>query len=367
MDTHDAVKEYYGKILQGTNDLKTNCCKSERPPQHILDILPKIHDDVQSHYYGCGLVIPTDVENTTVIDLGSGSGRDCYILSHLVGENGHVIGVDMTEEQLAIANKYVDYHTEKFGYKKANVEFRKGYIEDLKGVNIEDNTVDIIVSNCVINLVPNKEDVLRECFRVLKNGGEMYFSDVYSNKRVTDELRNDKLLYGECISGAMYYNDFLNVAKKVGFVSPRLVTSRRLTIDREEVEKKVEGYSFFSATYRLFKCDGLEQGEEDFGDKVTYKGDNSFVFDEHNTFVSKQETCVSRNTFLMLQQSRFAQFFDFVQGSLHLGAFPRGGNGIPFSDQTKSACCKKTSSDEKKEVPCCQKQQTSEKKPCCQK
>ncbi|KAL7711731.1 methyltransferase domain-containing protein [Entamoeba marina] len=233
------------KILKGTNDLKTNCCKSERPPQHIFDILPKIYDDVESHYYGCKLVIPTDVKNTTVIDLGSGSGKDCYIFSHLVGENRHVIGVYMTEEQLAIANKYVDYHTEKFGYKKTNVEFRKGYIEDLKGVNIEDNTVDIIVSNCVINLVPNKEDVLRKCFRVLKNGGEMYFQI-------------------------------------------------RLTIDREEVDKKVEGYSFFSATYRLFKCNGLEQGGEEFGDKVIYKGDDSFVFGEHNTFVSKQETYVSK-------------------------------------------------------------------------
>lgn len=179
--SHEQVKEYYGKTLKGTASLKTNaCCTAERPPEEICSALKYIHEDVQNHYYGCGLVIPSDLEGLTAVDLGSGAGRDCYILSKLVGEKGHVIGVDMTDEQLAIANKYIDYHTKTFGYSSPNIEFRKGYIEDLKNVGIADESVDLIVSNCVINLCPKKEDILKECFRVLKEDGEMYFSDVYS-------------------------------------------------------------------------------------------------------------------------------------------------------------------------------------------
>ena len=186
--SHQDVQEYYGKTLQGTKDLKTNCgCTNEKMPKEILDAIELIHPDVLDHYYGCGLVIPSALEGITAIDLGSGSGRDCYILSKLVGESGHVIGVDMTEEQLSIANKYKDYHKEKFGYKQSNVEFLHGYIEDLKSINIQDNSTDLIVSNCVINLCPNKEDVMKECFRVLKNGGEVYFSDVYSDRRVPED------------------------------------------------------------------------------------------------------------------------------------------------------------------------------------
>ena len=97
-EEHTDVQEYYGKTLQGTTDLKTNCCcTNERPPQEIIDCLNVIHEDVLNHYYGCGLVIPTHLEGITAIDLGSGSGRDCYTLSKLVGEKGHFIGVDMTD------------------------------------------------------------------------------------------------------------------------------------------------------------------------------------------------------------------------------------------------------------------------------
>jgi ubiquinone/menaquinone biosynthesis C-methylase UbiE len=133
----------------------------------------------------------------------------------------------MTTEQVAVATKYIEYHTKAFGYSKPNVEFRQGYIERLADLGLEDNSFDIIMyvwniivrclillsSNCVINLSPEKDAVLREAFRVLKPGGELYFSDVYSNKRVPKELVSDPVLLGECLSGALYWNDFISIQK----------------------------------------------------------------------------------------------------------------------------------------------------------
>lgn len=146
MSTHDSVQEYYGKILSKSNDLKTNACTtSGRPPKFISDAISLIHEEVESKYYGCGLVIPDVLEGMKILDLGSGSGRDCYILSKLVGENGYVIGVDMTTEQIETSKKYIDYHTKKFGYSKPNIEFRQGYIEKLQDLGLEDNSFDIIM------------------------------------------------------------------------------------------------------------------------------------------------------------------------------------------------------------------------------
>ena len=191
----EEVKDYYGKVLQSSGDLKTNaCCTDTDMPGHLKQAMSKIHTEVASRYYGCGLVRPQQLEGMRILDLGSGSGRDCYILSHLVGEQGFVVGVDMTDEQLAVANKYIDYHTEAFGYAKPNVEFKKGYIEKLDELELEDNSFDIIVSNCVINLSPDKESVLKEAYRVLKHGGEHYFSDVNSERRVPQELVHDQVL-----------------------------------------------------------------------------------------------------------------------------------------------------------------------------
>jgi len=213
---YNKVKDYYGKQLQKSTDLQTNaCCTSKRPPQYISEVISLIHEEVEKRYYGCGLVIPDVLEKMKILDLGSGSGRDVFILSKLVGQEGFVVGVDMTEEQINIANKYIDYHMKKFGYSKSNVEFKKGYIERLNEIGLQDNSFDIIVSNCVINLSPDKESVLKEAYRVLKPGGELYFSDVYSDRRIPNELINDPILYGECLSGALYWNDFLNLAKQV--------------------------------------------------------------------------------------------------------------------------------------------------------
>lgn len=348
----DEVKQYYGKILQSSSDLKTDaCCTDTDMPDHLKQAMSKIHPEVSARYYGCGLVRPQQLEGMRILDLGSGSGRDCYILAQLVGENGFVLGVDMTDEQLAVANQYIDYHTEAFGYKKTNIAFRKGYIERLDELELEDNSFDIIVSNCVINLSPDKESVLKEAYRLLKPGGELYFSDVYSDRRVPEQLTKDPVLYGECLSGALYWNDFQNLAKQCGFLDPRLVEDRPLSIDNTEIEQLIGHINFYSATYRLFKLEGLEPACEDYGQCVVYKGtiphhEELLVLDKHHAIETDRHFPVCGNTWRMLQESRFKPHFDFYGDmSKHFGIFAGCGTTLPFDTRkaenngSSGGCC----------------------------
>ncbi len=347
----EEVQEYYGKTLQNSEDLKTNaCCTDNSYPQHIKDTLKLIHDDVITKYYGCGLCVPTQLDNCKVLDLGSGSGRDCYLISRLVGEKGFVVGVDMTPEQLAVSREHIDYHTRQFGYKKPNVEFLEGNIERLGELNLKDNDFDVIVSNCVINLATDKEVVLKDAYRVLKEGGEFYFSDVYCDRRVPEELVNDPVLYGECLSGALYWNDFQNLAKKVGFNDPRIVESRPITIENAKVEEKTKGYKFYSVTYRLFKLPQLEPACEDYGQAIVYKGTlgeqaEGFTLDDHHYFEKGKVEPVCSNTYFMLKNTRFAEHFEFI-GDMkkHFGIFKGCGTELPYNDGVitkggSSDCC----------------------------
>ena len=135
-----------------------------------------------------------------------------------------------------MANKYIDYHTNAFGYDKPNVEFRKGLIEDLKSsANILDNSLDCVISNCVINLSPDKERVFREVWRILRPGGEFYFSDVYSDRRIPEDLKKDKVLWGECLSGALYLEDFRRMMTKVGFNYYYTVSQSEITVGNEAI------------------------------------------------------------------------------------------------------------------------------------
>ena len=162
---HQQVSEYYGKILKSSDDLKTNaCCTSSAPPKYVREILPLIKDEIISKFYGCGSPIPMGLDGCTALDLGCGTGRDVFILSKLVGENGYVHGVDMTPEQIDVAKKYQKEQAEVFGYAEPNTSFHLGYIEDLKSLGIEDNSVDVVTSNCVINLSPFKELIFKEIF-----------------------------------------------------------------------------------------------------------------------------------------------------------------------------------------------------------
>lgn len=347
------VKDYYGDFLQSSDDLKTNaCCTTGDTPDFLKTAMANIHDQVSEKYYGCGLVAPEELEGMRILDLGSGSGRDCYMLAQLVGENGYVLGVDMTDAQLAVANEHIEWHREKFGYAKSNVEFKKGYIEKLHELGLADESFDIVISNCVINLSTDKTAVLNEVFRVLKPGGEFYFSDVYSDRRVPEALVNDPVLYGECLSGALYWNDFQNLAKRCGFADPRLVEDRPLTIDNREIEKLIGHIKFFSATYRLWKMLDLEPACEDYGQAVVYKGtiatqEGAYLLDKHHLIEAGKMFLVCSNTYRMLKESRLALHFEFYGDmKAHYGIFEGCGSSLPYdaegstgSDSSGGECC----------------------------
>jgi SAM-dependent methyltransferase len=349
---NEAVKEYYGKILQHSDDLKTDaCCTDTNIPAYLKEAMAKVHDEVSSRYYGCGLVMPQRLKGMSILDLGSGSGRDCYVLAQLVGEQGRVVGVDMTDEQLEVANRHVEWHRQQFGYARSNVEFRKGYIEKLDELGLQDESFDIIVSNCVINLSPDKESVLAQAYRLLKPGGELYFSDVYSDRRVDRALLDDPVLHGECLSGALYWNDFLNLSKQAGFLDPRLVEDRPLTLDNDAIMARIGHINFFSATYRLFKLEGLESQCEDYGQSVIYKGnlthsENEFVLDRHHVIESGKPYPVCGNSYRMLNESRFSPFFEFRGNrDTHYGIFSDCETAMPFKQEEQpatggnSGCC----------------------------
>jgi SAM-dependent methyltransferase len=197
---------------------------------------------------------------------------------------------------------------------------------------------DLIVSNCVVNLSPDKRAVLKEAYRVLKTGGELYFSDVYSSRRVPAELVADPVLWGECLSGALYWNDFLALAKQCGFGDPRLVKDSVITVANEELEKKLEHIKFFSATYRLFKLPGiLEPDCEDYGQAVIYKGTipqnpHGWALDDHHYMQTGKVFPVCGNTYHMLHDTRFMKHFDFIgDKSTHYGIFEGCGKSIPYA------------------------------------
>ncbi len=347
----ESVKEYYGKVLAGTTDLKTDaCCTDTGLPDYLKTAMSNIHVEVAARYYGCGLVVPHVLEGARILDLGSGSGRDCYLLAQLVGEHGSVVGVDMTEEQFEIANTHIEWHRDRFGYAKSNVEFKLGYIERLDELGLEDDSFDIIVSNCVINLSPDKEAVLKEAYRLLKPGGELYFSDVYSDRRVPQELLQDPVLYGECLSGALYWNDFLRLAASVGFTDTRLVEDRPIAIDNPDIAQRIGHINFYSATYRLFKIEGLENACEDYGQAVVYKGgiENSehvFLLDKHHVIEKGRQFPVCGNTFRILNGSRFSDYFEFYGNwDTHFGIFDGCGTDLPYDAKISSqddvgSCC----------------------------
>ena len=348
MSTHRTVQEYYGETLKGSGDLQTDaCCDTSSVPAHIKAILADIHPEVSGKYYGCGLVAPELLDGMRILDLGSGSGQDCFVLSALVGERGEVVGVDMTDEQLAVARCHVDYHRRRFGYERANVRFLKGYIEGLDQLGLDEDSFDIIVSNCVINLSPDKAAVLEQACRLLKPGGELYFSDVYADRRVPQSLTQDPLLYGECLSGALYWNDFLNLARGAGFRDPRLVTSRPLAINNPDVARRVAPIRFYSATYRLFKLAELEPACEDYGQSVVYRGtiphcEQAFTLDGHHHIPAGENFPVCGNTWRMLRETRFRPHFDFHGNfDCHRGIFDGCGLSVPFEERAtaQDSCC----------------------------
>lgn len=330
---HESIRRYYGQILTNSSDLQTDaCCTAEAPPEYLRKALEEVHPEVLERYYGCGLVLPEALEGATVLDLGCGAGRDVYLLSRWVGPRGRVIGLDMTAEQIEVARRHQGWHGERYGF--SNTAFHQGYVEDLSF--LADASVDIVVSNCVVNLSPDKASVLREVHRVLKPGGEFHFSDVYADRRLPRSVQQDEILWGECLAGALYWNDFLALARGAGFVDPRLVKDRILAVANPELESRLAPARFWSATWRLWKLDGLEGHCEDYGQVVRYRGgmerhEARWSLDRHHVFDRGQSMKVCGNTWRMLQQTRFAPWFDFHGDfSTHFGIFSGCGTSAPF-------------------------------------
>ena len=210
--------------------------------------------------------------------------------------------------------------------RQSNVEFRLGYIEDLAAIGIEDESIDLVVSNCVVNLSPFKEMVMKEVFRVLKPGGELYFSDVYASRRLPQELHDDPILHSECLGGATYAEDFRQLMRRAGWPHVVWTVDDPMNVGDLAIETRVGFTSFRSRTIRAIKCEGLEETEEDYGQRATYLGGmpempRYFDFDSELRFVKGKPRAISGNTARMLEASRYGKYFEITKPRLHRGAF----------------------------------------------
>ncbi|MFH1662783.1 MAG: arsenite methyltransferase [Chloroflexota bacterium] len=227
------VREGYAEIARKGNSCcapVSSCCGQPSQTEDISKNIGYSNEEMASVPdganlgLGCGnpVALASLKEGEAVLDLGSGAGFDAFLAANRVGKNGKVIGVDMTPEMIAKARA----NAEKGGYE--NVEFRLGEIENLPAA---DNSVDAIISNCVINLSPDKKSVFREALRVLKPGGRLMVSDIALLEELPDSIRESAAAYVGCISGAMLKNDYLSVIKDAGFQDIKVVNETHFPID----------------------------------------------------------------------------------------------------------------------------------------
>lgn len=207
------VKEGYGKIAETGGCCSCGC--NQMTNEEIAKSIGYSHEETQTApdaNLGLGCGNPTAIaeikKGATVLDLGSGAGFDCFLAAEKVGKKGKVIGIDMTEQMI----KKARINARKYGYK--NVEFRLGDIEELP---VDDNSVDIVISNCVINLAPDKPKVFKEAYRVLKPGGKLLVSDIVLLKKLSKIHKSDKELLVGCVSGAVLRKDYLKMMEDTGF------------------------------------------------------------------------------------------------------------------------------------------------------
>jgi SAM-dependent methyltransferase len=231
---HEVVRERYGAIASGQSAscCGPDCCGGSSQEVTLYDsaLLEGLPVDVTGLSLGCGdpVSIASLRPGETVVDLGSGGGIDCFLAARQVGATGHVIGVDMTPAMLEKANA----NKAKMGV--TNVEFRQGQIEALP---VDANSVDIVMSNCVINLSPEKPAVFREVFRVLKPGGRVSISDIVTEGEFTPELRADAAKWAECVTGAIDVNDYIGLMCSAGFENIQVVDK----VNAEEIVERQPG------------------------------------------------------------------------------------------------------------------------------
>ncbi|MBT8393260.1 MAG: arsenite methyltransferase [Bacteroidia bacterium] len=236
-DLKQVVKDKYSKIAKQDKAVNaSSCCGATTPSNKVYNIMMDDYSETEGYVedadlgLGCGL--PTQFAKInagdTVIDLGSGAGNDCFVARHETGTTGKVIGVDFTPAMI----KQARINADKLGYN--NVEFREGDIDDMP---VSDDVADVIVSNCVLNLVPNKSKVINEIFRVLKPGGHFSISDIVLVGVLPEGLRNDAEMYAGCVAGAIQKNEYLNDIKEAGFDNITIQKEKTITIPEDILSK----------------------------------------------------------------------------------------------------------------------------------
>jgi arsenite methyltransferase len=355
-----AVRERYAAGAR-TAESKLCCpvaCDNER-----LKVIP---EEVLERDYGCGDPSRYVREGETVLDLGSGTGKICFIAAQIVGSKGMVIGVDMTDEMLEVARRNAPIVAERIGYK--NVEFRKGRIQDLaldlekldaelqarpitdaasflqadelaqelrvKHPLVRSDFVDVVVSNCVLNLVEgkSKRQLFDEIFRVLKKGGRAVISDIVSDEEVPEELQNDPELWSGCISGALTEEGFLTAFENAGFYGIQVLKRDG------QPWRTVQGIEFRSVTVEAFKG---KQGEcFERNQAVIYRGPFKEVLDDDNHRMERgKRYAVSDKTYHLYRKAPYRDFFEFVDPIVD----------VPL-DQAKPFDCSRTSLRHPKET-----------------
>lgn len=238
------VKEHYGNIATSSDCCTSNCCGSSSNKQ-IAKSIGYSDEEIETAEkanlgLGCGNPVAQANMNKgdTVLDLGSGAGFDCFLAAQKVGSKGKIIGVDFAKEMIEVAQANAK------NWKLKNVEFRQGDIENLP---IDDNSIDIIISNCVINLAPDKSEVFKEAYRVLKNGGKMYISDIVLLEDLDEKTKNNKELLAGCVSGAVLKNDYIKMIENTG------LKVKILSEDKEISKRQYEGMPLESLKLEVIK------------------------------------------------------------------------------------------------------------------
>ncbi|MEK7322820.1 MAG: methyltransferase domain-containing protein [Pseudomonadota bacterium] len=323
MNIHSAVLDRYSR---GAMDVQPSLCCPVSYDNSLLTLLP---EEILSKDYGCGDPSRYVREGDTVLDLGSGGGKICYMAAQLVGARGRVIGVDMNDDMLALARKYQNEMAQKLGGDR--VEFRKGRIQDLAldadaldrrlagqpvrsasdlaqleawkteqrkhAPLIADNSVDLVISNCVLNLVSDadKQQLVREILRVLKPGGRVAISDIISDEAVPPHLKDDPELWSGCLSGAFQEREFLRAFADAGFLA--------VSYDQWDTQawRVVEGIELRSATLTATKR--ADSTCLDYGHAVIYRGPYaSITDDEGHVFPRGERMAVCERTFTFLSE-----------------------------------------------------------------
>jgi arsenite methyltransferase len=228
---HNVVREHYAERIKNSTSCcgPSDCCSAESSlyPADLLATLPEGESTVS---YGCGdpITLASLEPGQTVLDLGSGAGLDCFFAANKVGKTGHVIGVDMTPEMIERARSSAKR------LNLNNVEFRQGYLEDLP---VDANIVDVIISNCVINLSPDKSKVFSEAFRVLKPGGKLAVSDIVTDGPLPESIKKSLSAWAGCVAGAVEAEDYVGMMKEVGFTD---ISIKPVFFDKETVDAAID-------------------------------------------------------------------------------------------------------------------------------